>query len=40
MADRTTGARRGNAGPARASHFSWRFTARTTLDALEDAAKG
>jgi glycosyltransferase involved in cell wall biosynthesis len=28
------------AGPARAAHFSWRFTARTTLDALEDAAKG
>ena len=28
------------AGPARAAHFNWRFTARTTLDALEDAAKG
>jgi glycosyltransferase involved in cell wall biosynthesis len=28
------------AGPARAAHFSWRFTAQTTLEALEDAAKG
>jgi hypothetical protein len=27
-------------GPARASHFSWRFTAQTTLEALEDAARG
>ena len=27
-------------GPARAAHFSWRFTAQTTLEALEDAAKG
>jgi len=27
------------AGPARAAHFNWRFTARTTLDALEDAAQ-
>jgi glycosyltransferase involved in cell wall biosynthesis len=26
------------AGPARAAHYNWRFTARTTLDALEDAA--
>jgi len=26
-------------GPARAAHFSWRFTAQTTLEALEDAAK-
>ena len=28
------------AGPARAAHFSWRFAAQTTLEALEDAAKG
>jgi glycosyltransferase involved in cell wall biosynthesis len=28
------------AGPARAAHFSWKFTAQTTLEALEDAAKG
>jgi len=27
------------AGPARAAHFSWRFTAQTTLEALEDAAR-
>ena len=26
-------------GPARASHFSWRFTAQITLEALEDAAR-
>ena len=26
-------------GPARASHFSWRYTAQITLEALEDAAK-
>ncbi len=28
------------AGPVQAAHFSWRFTAQTTLEALEDAAKG
>ena len=28
------------AGPAQAAHFSWRFTAQITLEALEDAAKG
>jgi glycosyltransferase involved in cell wall biosynthesis len=29
-----------SAGPARAAQFSWKFTAQTTLEALEDAAKG
>jgi glycosyltransferase involved in cell wall biosynthesis len=28
------------AGPARAAHFSWRFAAQITLEALEDAARG
>ncbi|MFY9727219.1 MAG: glycosyltransferase family 1 protein, partial [Bryobacteraceae bacterium] len=29
-----------SAGPARVAQFSWKFTAQTTLEALEDAAKG